>query len=186
MAALEDVGAGTTVREAGYPGFVAGTRNYRGRWLLRVPDTREDPDSMNWVYGVHRRRLHQELATAAGGADLVTGAQVGTVEAGDPAGSPARVTWREDGNDRSARADLVVAADGIGSTVCTRLVPACRVAYSGKTSWRAVTSTTGDVDEHFTITWGPGTEFGAVRISHEEVYWYGYFQYPAGTALADE
>ncbi len=186
MAALEGICAGTTVHAAGYQAFVAGTRNYRGRWLLRIPDTRGDPDSMNWVCGVHRRRLHQALATAAGEAELLTGAQVRAVEAGDPAGAAARVTWRKDGSEHAAWADLVVAADGIGSTVRTQLFPDCRLAYSGKTSWRAVISATNDVDERFTITWGPGTEFGAVRISHREVYWYGYFHYPADTAIHDE
>jgi 2-polyprenyl-6-methoxyphenol hydroxylase-like FAD-dependent oxidoreductase len=34
--------------------------------------------------------------------------------------------------------------------------------------------------------WGPGTEFGAVRISDTQVYWYGYFRHPAGRPIADE
>src|SRR5699024_2744106 len=34
--------------------------------------------------------------------------------------------------------------------------------------------------------WGWGAEFGALRVSATEVYWYGYFRAPAGTTFDDE
>ena len=34
--------------------------------------------------------------------------------------------------------------------------------------------------------WGPGTEFGSLRVSDSELYWYGYFRNSEGTVYADE
>jgi hypothetical protein len=42
------------------------------------------------------------------------------------------------------------------------------------------------VDDRFIAVWGPGAEFGALRISATEVYWYGYFQCPANSVFDDE
>jgi 2-polyprenyl-6-methoxyphenol hydroxylase-like FAD-dependent oxidoreductase len=34
--------------------------------------------------------------------------------------------------------------------------------------------------------WGPGTEFGSLRVSPAEIYWYGYFRNREGAVFADE
>lgn len=41
-------------------------------------------------------------------------------------------------------------------------------------------------DGRLVAAWGPGTEFGALRVSDSEMYWYGYFRSPEGTQFADE
>jgi 2-polyprenyl-6-methoxyphenol hydroxylase-like FAD-dependent oxidoreductase len=187
MTALDQLETGAAVRTAGHASFVAGARNHHGRWLLEIPDTRGDPASLNWVCGIQRQRLYQALdAAAADKAELITGAQVFNVDAGDPTGATARISWHKGGRDHTARADLIVAADGIGSTVRSELFPVFRLAYSGHTSWRAVITAAVGVDDRFVITWGPSTEFGALRISRQEVYWYGYFRYPADAPMSDE
>lgn len=136
MAALRAVGADESVRAAGHPLFVAGTQDERGRWLMRLPDAGADPEATTRAYGVHRQRLHDALLRAAGDADLVPGAEVVSVEAGEPDGAPATVTFRTGAGERTLDADLVVGADGIHSVVRARLWPGARLAYSGYTSWR--------------------------------------------------
>jgi 2-polyprenyl-6-methoxyphenol hydroxylase-like FAD-dependent oxidoreductase len=41
-------------------------------------------------------------------------------------------------------------------------------------------------DARLVEAWGPGTEFGALRVSDSEMYWYGYFRHPAGAVFDDE
>ena len=188
MAALDALGLGEQVRAAGHRTWAAGTKDQQGRWLLRIPGDPAAPDAVSRVWGVHRQRLHAVLLAAAAGADLVTGARVVRVRAGDPAGEPAAVTWLDGTGEHSATADLTVAADGIRSAVRGELfgprAPALR--YSGRTSWRAVVDDDSTPDQGFAAHWGPQAEFGAVRISDRQVYWYGYVRRPAGLPSADE
>ncbi|PRY41159.1 2-polyprenyl-6-methoxyphenol hydroxylase-like FAD-dependent oxidoreductase [Geodermatophilus tzadiensis] len=186
MAALDALGIGDRVRGLGHETFAAGTQDRHGRWLLRLPDPRGDPGSANRAWGVHRQRLHGALLAAAADADLVTGAPVLRVRPGEPGGEPAAVTWRDDGGEHTRTADLLVAADGIRSTVRAQLFPGARVAYGGGTSWRAVVERPGGTGEGFLALWGPGAEFGTVPISDTEVYWYGYVHSPAGVRFDDE
>ncbi|MEX5720900.1 FAD-dependent monooxygenase [Geodermatophilus maliterrae] len=186
MAALDALGIGDRVRSAGQETFAAGTQDRHGRWLLRLPDPRQDAQSSNRAWGVHRQRLHAALLAAAEDVDLVTGASVTRVRPGRPGGEPAVVTWGDGSVEHTRTADLLVAADGIGSTVRAQLFPGARVRYSGRTSWRAVVEHPGTTDAGFVALWGPRAEFGAVPISDREVYWYGYVRAPAGTRFDDE
>ncbi|MGY1856771.1 FAD-dependent monooxygenase [Modestobacter sp. SYSU DS0290] len=185
MAALDALGVGDRVRAAGHRTAAAGTRDQHGRWLLRVPGT---AGAANTAWGVHRQRLHAALLDAAVPADLVPGARVVAVQPGDPDGASAAVTWVDGRHEHSATADLVVAADGLRSVVRGALFPGRRAAlrYSGRTCWRAVVDDDSTPDQGFAAHWGPGAEFGAVRISPTEVYWYGYVRHPERSPFADE
>jgi 2-polyprenyl-6-methoxyphenol hydroxylase-like FAD-dependent oxidoreductase len=79
----------------------------------------------------------------------------------------------------------VVAADGVRSAVRAQVFPAARPRYSGSTSWRAVIPD-GVCDGRLVEVWGPGTEFGVLRVSDSEIYWYGYFRHPEGAVFPDE
>jgi 2-polyprenyl-6-methoxyphenol hydroxylase-like FAD-dependent oxidoreductase len=57
--------------------------------------------------------------------------------------------------------------------------------YAGSTSWRAVIPDTR-LDGRLIEVWGPGTEFGALRVNDGEIYWYGEFVHPEGASFADE
>ncbi|MGH8794802.1 MAG: FAD-dependent monooxygenase, partial [Stackebrandtia sp.] len=187
MAALDSIGAGERVRRAGRQIFMAGNQNHRGQWLMRIPDPRGDgTDSLNWSCGVHRRDLHAALLAAAEGAELLTDAQVTAIWPGEPDGEPATVTCRGAGGERRLTSDLVVAADGVNSTVRTALWPGVTPRYSGKTSWRGVLDHPGLADERFVVAWGPHAEFGALRINSDQLYWYGYIAHPAKAIFADE
>jgi 2-polyprenyl-6-methoxyphenol hydroxylase-like FAD-dependent oxidoreductase len=187
MAALRALGLEEAVRAAGHLAPHAGYQDRSGRWLLRIPYTRSDPRATTTICGIHRQRLHATLrqAVEAAGAELVTGAEVTDVRPGDPDGEPAAVTWRAGTGEHTNEADLVVAADGVWSTVRTQLFPDARPQYAGSTSWRAVIPDTA-FEGRLVEVWGPGTEFGALRVSGGEVYWYGEFVHPEGASFADE
>ena len=186
MAALDALGVGDSVRLLGYRTRTAGFQDRSGRWLLRVPDISAQDEPSIWLCAVHRQRLHAALLQAADGARLITGAVVTAVDPGGPSGPRATVRFRVGGGEQVVESDLVVAADGVRSAVRTRLFPDVAPAYGGATSWRAVIDDTDRVDDRFTAVWGPGAEFGALRISSSEVYWYGYFRHPEGAVLGDE
>jgi 2-polyprenyl-6-methoxyphenol hydroxylase-like FAD-dependent oxidoreductase len=186
MTALDTMGIGAAVRGVGRMVRTAGFQDRDGRWVVRIPDLPIDRDPSTWVCAVHRQRLHAALLRAADGADLLTDARVTGVRAGAPSGEPAVVTWVSKGSAHDAQADLVVAADGLRSTTRAQLFPHVVPRYGGSTSWRAVIDDTTLVDDRFIAAWGPGAEFGALRISDTEVYWYGYFRHPEGAAFVEE
>ncbi len=195
LRALTWLGLADEAREAGHPVAITGQQDHRGRWLMRQPA--DDPrfSATNRVIGVHRARLLAVLERAVRGqteARILPGATVLDVTAGDPGGARAEVTWQDATGEQRTETDLVVVADGVGSRLRDRLTPGVDVAYSGKTCWRAVIDDPGPdgapslVGDEFVQVWGPHTEFGAVRISPREVYWYGYFVAPAQARFADE
>jgi 2-polyprenyl-6-methoxyphenol hydroxylase-like FAD-dependent oxidoreductase len=186
MAALEAIGAADEVRAAGYRTSTAGYQDPGGRWLLQIPDV-PSLRAVTTIWGLNRQRLHAAVleAARAAGVELVNGAEVTGVEPGQADGEPARVTWRTGAEGHRRQASLVVAADGVHSRVRAQLFPAARSRYSGSTCWRAVipdTSTDGRLVE----VWGPGTEFGFLRVSERELYWFGYFRHPERASFGDE
>jgi 2-polyprenyl-6-methoxyphenol hydroxylase-like FAD-dependent oxidoreductase len=176
--AAEVIGAAERIRQNGYAVRAAGTRRWDGKWLLKAPDG----DGTRMI-GIHRRRLHQALVDGQQ-ADLVTGARVTAIDPGAAGGEQACVTWESPDGTHSARADLVVGADGIRSITRNALF-STGVRYSGFSCWRAATPDT-TLDDRFAMTWGPNAEFGALRISPDEIYWYGYVAMPSGRPIGDE
>ena len=188
MTALAALGLGEAIGQVAYQTGTAGMQDQAGRWIMRMPDTRSDPTAVTTIWGLQRQRLHgvlRQAAEAAGGVELVTGAEVLSVKPGVPAGDRALVTWRTANTGHRAETALLVAADGVRSAVRAQLFPAVPARYSGSTSWRAVIPDT-DSEDRLVQAWGPGTEFGSLRVSPAEIYWYGYFRHPEGAVFPDE
>ena len=188
MTALAALGLGEAIGQVAYQTGTAGMQDQAGRWIMRMPDTRSDPTAVTTIWGLQRQRLHgvlRQAAEAAGGVELVTGAEVLSVKPGVPAGDRAVVTWRTANTGHRAETALLVAADGVRSAVRAQLFPAVPARYSGSTSWRAVIPDT-DSEDRLVQAWGPGTEFGSLRVSPAEIYWYGYFRHPEGAVFPDE
>jgi 2-polyprenyl-6-methoxyphenol hydroxylase-like FAD-dependent oxidoreductase len=178
MTALAALGLDEAVRAVGHQSAVAGYQDPGGRWLMRFPVT-----PVTTIWGLHRQRLHGVLLAAAQtgeSVELVTDAEVTAVQPGTPGGEQAAVTFKT----TTVRADLVVAADGVRSAVRTLLFPAVKPRYGGSTSWRAVIPSVAQ--GRLIQAWGPGTEFGALRVSDSELYWYGYFRSPPNQVFPDE
>jgi 2-polyprenyl-6-methoxyphenol hydroxylase-like FAD-dependent oxidoreductase len=188
MTALAALGLGPAINDVAYLTSTAGMQDTDGRWIIRLPDSRSDRSAATTIWGLQRQRLHAVLraaAEAADGVELVTGADVAAVRPGTPDGERAQVTWHAGNTGHRSEATLVVAADGVRSALRTQLFPTHPARYSGSTSWRAIIPDT-DSDDRLIEAWGPGTEFGAVRVSRAEMYWYGYFPNPEGAVFPDE
>ncbi|MHA7280981.1 FAD-dependent oxidoreductase [Arthrobacter sp. MDT2-2] len=185
MSALAPLGVDAAVRAAGYRIRMAGTTDEHGSWLLRVPPARTSSSSQE-VYGIHRQDLHGVLLAAAHGAMLMGGTRVVSVTPGIPGGAKARVDCVSATGAVSYDADLVIGADGLRSTVRGLVASGTAPRFSGKSSWRGIVPDSALVTEDFTVRWGPGTEFGAVRIGAAQVYWYGYTSSEEGYRWPDE
>lgn len=91
--------------------------------------------------------------------------------------------------DEAISADVIVAADGINSTVRAQLWPGAKPEYRGYTAWRGVTARhtitltePGDAGE----TWGKGLRFGIVPLPDGGVYWYAAANAPQNERFPDE
>jgi 2-polyprenyl-6-methoxyphenol hydroxylase-like FAD-dependent oxidoreductase len=186
MTALGAIGVADAVRAAGYQTSTEGYQSPDGRWLMRIPDV-PSLRRITTIWGLHRQRLHAALLAAAraAGVELINSAEVTGVEPGEVRRGPARVTWRAGETGHRRASDLVVAADGVRSTVRAQLFPGAPARYSGSTCWLAVIPDTG-TDGRLVEGWGPEAEFGHLRISDGELCWFGYFRHPAGASFGDE
>lgn len=122
-----DLGAGLDAIATPLPD--TGIRRPDGHWLVQPRPAVADRAPVI----VHREDLHDALVAGLGDrVEIRTGVAVRTVRASDgerPSVSDGRSTYE---------ADLVVAADGIDSTVRRRLAPNATVISSGCAAWRAV------------------------------------------------
>lgn len=183
--ALRELGLAEVVRADGRPQGDGGVRDSSGRWLTRIPGPDLVAAAGTSVIGIHRESLHRLLRDAVPAEALVSDARVVSVTPAPRGG--ASVAFVRGGTERSTTADLVVAADGIGSLVRGSLWPEHPgPLYSGITAWRSVTREPESVDVTVTSSWGPGTEFGIVPLADGRVYWFAAVDAPEGARSADE
>ncbi|GIJ31480.1 FAD-dependent monooxygenase [Micromonospora sediminimaris] len=177
---LDALGLGTEVRRLGRDGATGGLRTWDGHWLSRVDAAELERVLGTTALGVHRGALHRALREALPADALWTGC---AVRDADPASGTVR--YRRDGEPAEISADLVVGADGLRSTLRTRLWPDTPPpAYSGSTAWRAAIAFDGPVPA--AVSWGPGSEFGTVPLGDGQVYWYAAITAPPGRQAVDE
>jgi 2-polyprenyl-6-methoxyphenol hydroxylase-like FAD-dependent oxidoreductase len=112
------------------------------------------------LVGLHRAALHEALIAALGSERIRTGMRVEGVDGG--------ALRFEDGT--SSDADLIVAADGLRSTVRTALLGDGEPLDSGLVALRGVATSDGPVPAG--EWWGPGTVAGLLPLVDGRVYWY--------------
>jgi 2-polyprenyl-6-methoxyphenol hydroxylase-like FAD-dependent oxidoreductase len=158
MRALDALGVGDEARSAGVPTHAAGN--------LRTPDGRylqhARPGDVTAMLAFHRADLHRVLLDAVPADRVRTGSEVARVwqEAG-------RASVGFGGTELSA--DLVVAADGIRSTVRRLLWPdAPPPRFLGRTAWLGVAEV---ADLPGSITLGPGGYFLIHPVGRGRAYW---------------
>jgi 2-polyprenyl-6-methoxyphenol hydroxylase-like FAD-dependent oxidoreductase len=129
---------------------------------------------------VPRAAVVDALAARVPGGVISLATEVTLVEPGGEA--PARVATTAGEVD----ADLVVAADGIGSATRTAIFPGHPgLRYAGFTAWRLITGpVSGQVP--MAETWGRGTVFGVMPLSDRRVYCYAAAPAAPGERAGDE
>ena len=173
LAALDEIGVGDAVREAGGR-VTAGALRWRDCTWLRHPA----PERLVKALGeplvvIRRSALANVLADAL--AD-------GTVHAGL---SALELVTTTDGvrvalSDSTMRdAAAVIGADGTHSIVARHLNGDLAHRYAGYTAWRGVASHTIDPDIAGEVL-GPGVEFGHVPLGADRTYWFATERAPEG------
>jgi 2-polyprenyl-6-methoxyphenol hydroxylase-like FAD-dependent oxidoreductase len=88
----------------------------------------------------------------------------------------------DDGSE--ARADLVVAADGIHSALRNSLFGPTSLRYAGQTCYRGIARmASGELGHTCAETWGTRCRIGYSAVGPDEVYWFAPVSSPAGTRL---
>jgi 2-polyprenyl-6-methoxyphenol hydroxylase-like FAD-dependent oxidoreductase len=180
LRALDVLGAGDALRALAVPQEL-GIRRSDGRWLVRsttghmIADRFGDP-----VILVPRAAVIDALAARVPGGVLSLGTEVTSVEPGGNAGARISTTAGE------LEADLVVAADGIGSATRPALFPGHPgPRYAGFTTWRLLAGpVAGQVP--MAESWGRGTVFGVMPLSDGRVYCYAAAPAASGARADDE
>ncbi|MCW2932579.1 MAG: FAD-binding monooxygenase [Actinomycetia bacterium] len=162
LRALDVLGLGDEVRKHAIAQTM-GIRRPDGRWLIRassatmVSDRFGDP-----IILLPRSALINVLLTRIPDGVLTLSTAVASVT---PSGQVVTSAGE-------LRADLVVAADGVGSGVRAALWPGGPgLRYAGFTTWRLLVPGTGEIPA-MAETWGRGTVFGVMPLADERVYCY--------------
>jgi len=179
LSCLDELGVGDDIRQASLLQPPA-IRRWDGRWLVRATGA---VATRIGTVGMHRAELHRILLEALPPEAVRTDAAVVAVAAG----SPAVVRYRGSNAEGEIATDLVVAADGIRSTVRAQLWPEVPApVYGGTTAWRAVTAEPWTGSEVLGFSWAPGTEFGMGPMVDGRAFWYLAVNAPPGTRHSDD
>lgn len=178
LAALDEVGLGQAVREAGGRVAAGAVRWSDGSWIRRPSPGRIVTALGEPLVVVRRSVLTQLLADAL---------DEGTIESGLAAtelvvtATGARVTL-SDGTTREVAA--VIGADGVGSLVARHLNGTLEHRYAGYTAWRGIAKYRLDA-ALAGETIGTGTEFGHVPLGPDHTYWFATERRPEGSPSPD-
>ncbi|MFF0739249.1 FAD-dependent monooxygenase [Streptomyces sp. NPDC004111] len=180
LRALDELGVGDAVRRAARGQYRGGTRTPDGSWLTRMDGAALERAVGTPIVGIRRATLHRLLREALPAETLLTGSEAGRVRRTGPG------TVRVDCGERALDADLVVAADGIGSRVRGLLFPDHPgPVHSGSTVLRALTEDPVELPTDFELTWGRGAEFGHIALQDGRAEWHAVLGLPQGTRFAD-
>lgn len=171
MAALDALGLAEPVRAAGAPLRLGAIRSSGGRVI--VPPLGGPEGGI----GILRGDLQRVLRAGAPATEVRTGRCATDVE---PDEARPCVTL-EGGGQREA--DLVVAADGLRSSLRASLHGRSEPRPAGADAWRGVADhDAGPVAEE---CWGAGERFGFVPVGGGRTYWFATVGHPAPPTLED-
>ncbi|PXX10499.1 FAD-dependent oxidoreductase [Mycolicibacterium moriokaense] len=173
LAALDEIGVGDAVREAG-SGVTAGAVRWRDGTWLRHPAPQRLVNALGEPLVVIRRSaLTKVLADALADGTIQTGlsAQELVTTADGVRLALSDSTMRE--------AVAVIGADGTRSVVARHLNGRLADHYVGYTAWRGVADCAIDPDVAGEVL-GPGIEFGHVPLGPDLTYWFATERAEAG------
>jgi 2-polyprenyl-6-methoxyphenol hydroxylase-like FAD-dependent oxidoreductase len=174
--ALNGMGLAGALRGMGQTIGVAEIRAWRGDLLSRVPAWRITEKVGARSAAVHRADLQAALVRELGDENVRLGASC----VGFDQESGGVRAFFADGTEE--RADLLVGADGLRSTIRQSLLGDGSPRYAGYTAWRAVVSPreglvpAGEAVE----VWGRGVRFIRAGIGRGRVYWAATKNAPEG------
>ncbi|MFJ8537821.1 FAD-dependent monooxygenase [Streptomyces sp. NPDC093591] len=180
LRALYELGVGAAVRAVSRGQYTGGTRTPEGRWLARMDGVALEKAVGMPIMGIPRSTLHQLLRESLPAEVLLIGSEADSVQQIGPG------IVRVGCGDTILDAELVVAADGIGSKVRSLLFPSHPgPVYGRSTVLRAITEQAVELRTDFELTWGQGAEFGHITFQDGRAEWHAVLNLPAGTRFAD-
>lgn len=175
LAALDEIGLGDAVREAGGR-VTAGALRWRdGSWLRHPTRERLVRALGEPLVVIRRSALTKVLADALSDGTVHTGLSARELVT---TADGVRITL-SDSTTREAAA--VVGADGTRSVVARHLNGALADHYVGYTAWRGVADFSIDPDVAGEVL-GPGIEFGHVPLGPDRTYWFATQRMAEGQA----
>jgi 2-polyprenyl-6-methoxyphenol hydroxylase-like FAD-dependent oxidoreductase len=178
LAALDHIGLGDAVRQAGGRVTAGAVRWRDGSWLRR-PETQRLVNALGEPLVVVQRAVLRDILTAALPPGTV---RYGLTATGLTAGAAAARVEFPDGVGHGGSA--VVGADGTRSMVARRLNGPLADRYAGYTAWRGI-ARCGMDPALAGETLGPGVQTGHVPMGPDRTYWFATERAPAGRASAD-
>lgn len=173
LAALDDIGVGDAVRDAGGR-VTAGALRWRdGTWLRRPSPQRLVKALGEPLVVIRRSALASVLADVLADGTLQYGRRADSLVTTDDG---VRITLSD---GAVIEADAVVGADGTGSMVARHLNGSLTHRYVGYTAWRGVADCTIDPDVAGEVL-GPAVEFGHVPMGADRTYWFATERVPEG------
>jgi 2-polyprenyl-6-methoxyphenol hydroxylase-like FAD-dependent oxidoreductase len=155
------------VRAEGVVEVGGGIRDARGRWLVRTDTTRLARLTGEHVVVIERPVLHGHLRDALPAGIVRSGTPVVAVDPGDADGRRATV---RDADGRAWPADLVVAADGLRSSVRVQIGCHAVVRATGTTAIRLVADVPCPEGGE---SWGRGAYVGLAPLPRGRTYLWG-------------
>jgi 2-polyprenyl-6-methoxyphenol hydroxylase-like FAD-dependent oxidoreductase len=176
--ALQALGLDGAVQKIGTPIEVTEYRNAQGRILATWPVGELGRQLAARDVGVNRRDLHRVLGEAQPDGAVRVGMELHSFEQ-DAAGVTARFA---DGTEE--RADVLIGADGLRSTVRRRMLGAESPRFAGYTQWQTTMEPTEDFIpkgiEH--VVFGPASRAILHHVGGGELFWAGVIYGPEGSA----
>jgi 2-polyprenyl-6-methoxyphenol hydroxylase-like FAD-dependent oxidoreductase len=157
-----------------------------GRQIAHLPGAEIERRFGDPFVALHRAELHRILVDSLRGVTLHTGHRATHIVSGD---DDASVTFETSTGQHIAKADLVVAADGVHSELRAAVFPDyAGPRYAGYTVWRGTVpadrATTIEVPPVLSETWGRAARYGiAVIGTTGQVYWFACESRPEGATL---
>jgi 2-polyprenyl-6-methoxyphenol hydroxylase-like FAD-dependent oxidoreductase len=183
LRALEWLGVGAAIRDRGAVRTGGGLRTPGGRWLSRSLGEEVVGSGDVTMLMVHRADLHEALLSALPVGAVAFSSRLNRIDETDN-GVTVHLTTRT--GSTTDRAAVLIAADGLRSTVRTQLWPGSFApTYAGFTAWRGVTEHGFPLSEQ-TQTLGAAAEVGLVQLQDGRVYWFATGNDPEGTRYDDE
>ena len=173
LAALDELGLGDAVRDAGGEVTAGAVRWHTGAWLRRPAPERMVKALGEPLVVIRRSELTEVLSGALAKDTVQTGLCVQEVAA---TGDGVRLAL-SDSTLRDGTA--VIGADGTRSVVARHLNGGLRDRYVGYTAWRGVAEATIDPEVAGEVL-GPGVEFGLVPLGSARTYWFATERAPEG------
>jgi 2-polyprenyl-6-methoxyphenol hydroxylase-like FAD-dependent oxidoreductase len=171
MRLLHTLGVGMAIERAGAPLRRFKYCTSQGEVLAEI-DLVELWKDVGRGAGVERTKLQEALLGELKGAQCRLGAWITTLE--QRKGSVS--VCFSDG--RSEDYELVVGADGIGSSIRSLALSEAAPSYTGQMGWRSLASIRHDTPDEVQFWLGDGSFFGLFPVSKKHTYGFGYINEP--------